>query len=80
MSDIRWHDIKQVMPGTNFDNENNNFTDFLLRYSWEPDLSDCFFGVGFLSDGKFIAVFPEDEEHDHQPTLTHWALIDHPYD
>ena len=79
MPDIKWHDIKQVIPGANFDNENNNFTDFLLRYSWKLDLTDCFFGLGFLSNGKLVAILSENEKHNYQPTITHWARIDHPY-
>ena len=80
MSDIKWHDTKYEMPGTYFDNESDNFTDFLLRYFLEPDRTEPLYGLGFLSNGKFIVVLSEDEEHDNQPSVTHWAQIFHIYD
>jgi len=85
--DIKWHDATEEMPGTDYDYNKNWYGKFIIRYSWEDDLSECFYKMGRLINGKFKIDFDLDEysvesyeELESDYTISHWAMIDHPDD
>ena len=87
---IIWQDADKVLPGTDY---YNTLDSFLIRYSFEPELTDCIYGVALLTkEGKFW--LPEEcatcegceckieqrMEHLASATITHWAIIQHSKD
>jgi hypothetical protein len=83
--DIKWHDIKEEMPGTNYDISNCVMSEFLLRYTFEDEDIECLYDIGHLSKNKFILNFDgwsEEERDDRrdEARILHWAYLDHPSD
>ena len=89
---LRWHDARKILPGYEFDHKNTCTSEFLIRFSFEEDLSCQIYDTAIWKDGKFLPVNycfncngcgcnnETLTKSFADATVTHWAYIYHSSD